>query len=211
MMRPLRWATLAGFAATVALAGCGGDSGVVAATKPTAATPTAQARRQLADARTPASAVARFWGSVQRGALPLSLSLYEPRVVSAVGIQTFAGMLTQQRQTTADTDLNILRVERVSGGQLVTAETVPAAGLKTTHSFFLRRPRSSQPGGWRIAYDTLSASGIQAFVQDVTQRSIDPSATAGRKALSAGDQAAALYRKAALGPAGSRPDGQSSR
>ena len=199
-------AALCGTAAVLALAGCGGDSGVEPAAAPKAATPSAQAQRQLADPRSPASAVKRFWDSIQNGALPLSLSLYEPRVVSAVGIAAFAGMLSDQRAASADTRLNILRVEDVAEGRLVTAEAVPKVGAKTRHSFFLRRARGEGPARWRIVYDTLSAAGIQSYVQTQTQRSIDPTSVPGRKAIAAGDQAAATYRQAALTPASRNGD-----
>lgn len=205
-LRPLTITALCGPIAAVTLIGCGG-SGVPPATTPKAASPTAAARRQLADSQSPAAAVARFWGSVQRGALPLSLSLYDPKVVSAVGLGTFAGMLNQQRVPALATQLKVLRIEHVAGGQLVTAEAVPTAGPKISHSFFLKRPETERRGPWRIVYDTLSAAAIGAYVQDQTQRSIDPAVTPGRKALSAGDAATAAYREAALGS----PKGAASR
>ncbi|MBW3609796.1 MAG: hypothetical protein KY463_15965, partial [Actinobacteria bacterium] len=133
-MRQIRgiWpATLVAAVSIVALAGCGGDSGVAPATNPKAATPSASAQRQLDDPRSPASTVMRFWDSIRHGALPLSLSLYEPRVVSAAGIATFAGMLQDQRAASVDTRLNVLGVEDVAGGRLVAAETVPKVGSKT--------------------------------------------------------------------------------
>ena len=208
----MRWITGAAptaacTAAAFLLGGCGGDSGVEPATAPKPSTPSAQVQRQLDDPRSPASTVKRFWDSMQNGALPLSLSLYEPRVVSAVGIATFAGMLADQRATYAETRLNILRVEDAANGRLVSAEAVPKVGLKTRHSFFLRRAGNTGAGRWRILYDTLSAAGIQSFVQTQIQRSVDPAAVPGRKAIAAGDQAAATYRNASLSPAPRRSDG----
>jgi hypothetical protein len=180
----------------IGLGGCGGSDS--AASKPVAARPSAEVRRQLTDSHSPAATVARFWGSIQRGALPLSLSLYEPNVVSAVGIGTFAGMLNQVRATAQAARLNVVRVETVSGGQLVTAQTIPKVGAVIGHSFYLRRVRGRR--AWRIAYDTVSAAAIQFYVQDQIQRSVNPAAAPGRKALSGGDKAAEAYRLAALVP-----------
>jgi hypothetical protein len=183
------------------LAGCGADAGVEPVATPKAATPTPEARRQLEDPRSPAATVMRFWNSIQTGALPQSLALYEPRVVSGVGIATFSGMLNDQRAVSADARLNVLSVDEGAGGQIVGAEVVPKAGAKTRHSFFLRRVGTAQPVRYRIVYDTLSAAGVPAYVQSKTQRSIDPTAVPGRKALAAGDRAAELYREVALAPA----------
>lgn len=188
----------------IALVGCGAASGVEPAGSPKAATPSAEARRQLDNPRSAASTVVRFWSSIQDGALPLSLSLYEPRVVSAVGIATFAGMLDDQRATAKDARLNVLRVNEVAGGRLIRAETVPKVGAKARHSFFLRRVGTEQPDRWRIVYDTLSAAGIQSYVQSQTQRAIDPSSAPGRTALSAADRAVETYRRASLAPAPTR-------
>ncbi len=186
-----------------ALAGCG-DAGIGAADRPKAAPASAEVRRQLSDRLSPASMVMRFWASIQHGALPLSLEIYEPRVVSAVGIPTFAGMLQAQRASAQDTRLNLLRIEDVAAGRLITAETVPKVGSKTRHTFFLRPVRGRRPVRWRIAYDTLSVGAIQTYVQTQTQRSVDPAAAPGRKAVAAGDAAADAYRRASLVPAPKR-------
>lgn len=212
-MKPLCHLAVIAFSAaaiTLPLGGCG-DSGVTAATTAKTATPAASVRRQLSDRRSPASTVARFWASIQEGALPLSLALYEPKVVAAVGLASFAGMLNEQRGTSAEARLNVLRVEDVADSRLVSAEAVPKVGPKTRHSFFLRRVPRRRPARWRIVYDTLSAGAIQAYVQNQTQRAIDPSAPPARKAVVAGDQAAATYRAASLGAARSADRRSTSR
>jgi hypothetical protein len=183
------------------LGGCAADSGVDPATSaPAPGKPTPAASQQLANPDSAASTVMKFWESVQRGALPLTLSLYEPRVVAAVGVPTFAGMLAQQRPVAEAARLNVLRVEGVSRGELITAETIPKAGPKVQHSFFLR-PRGRRSVRWRILYDTISAAAIPAYVQDQTQRSINPTAaTPSRSALAAADRVGEAYRRAALVP-----------
>lgn len=178
------------------VAGCGGgDAGVEPVAKPKAATPSPEARRAVADPSSAANVVARYWRSVQREELPLTLSLYSGPVVDAVGLLNFAGMLAAQRAATANARLNVLAIKTVAGGTLVTAEALPKTGAKVEHSFFLRR----QENGWRLLYDTLAAAGIRPYVQDQTQRGINPSAPApSARAVRAGDQALDRYRKAAL-------------
>jgi len=65
------------------------------------------------------------------------LALYEPPVVSGVGIATYAGMLDDERAESADARLNVLNVAEVAGGQLDGAEVVPVSAAKTQHSFSL--------------------------------------------------------------------------
>lgn len=176
--------------------GCGGgDAGVEPVAKPKAATPSPEARRAVANPSSAANVVVRYWRSIQREALPVSLSLYTGPVVDAVGLSNFAGMLAAQRSATVNVRLNVLSIQTVAGGTLVTAEALPKTGAKVEHSFFLRR----QENGWRLLYDTLAAAGIRQYVQDQTQRGINPNAPApSGRAVRAGDQALNTYRQSSL-------------
>jgi hypothetical protein len=176
--------------------GCGGgDSGVEPVTKPMAARPSAEARRAVADPGSAASVVIRYWQSIQREALPLSLSLYAPRVVDAVGLSNFAGMLAAQRATVRDVRLNIVGIQTAAGGRLVTAEALPETGAKVDHSFFLRK----QGNRWRVLYDTVAAAAIRPYVQDQIQRAINSNAAQpSTRAVQAGDRALDAYRRSSL-------------
>lgn len=178
--------------------GCAdGDSGVEPVAKPRAAQPSVAARRALADPGSAATVVARYWRSVQREALPLTLSLYARKVVEAVGLANFAGMLAAQRAAVRDVRLNILAIETFGEGRLVMAEALPKTGAKVEHTFFLRR----QDDRWRVLYDTLTAAAIGQYVQDQTQRSISAAATRpSTRAVNAGDRALQAYRQSALSP-----------
>lgn len=176
--------------------GCGGgDSGVEPVTKPTASRPSAEVRRAVADPGSAAAVVVQYWQSIQREALPLSLSLYAPRVVNAVGLSNFAGMLAAQRATVRDVRLNIIGIQTAAGGRLITAEALPETGAKVHHSFFLRK----QQNRWRVLYDTVAAAAIRPYVQDQIQRAIDSNAgQPSTRAVRAGDRALEAYRQSSL-------------
>lgn len=162
--------------------------------KPTAAQPSPQARRALARRDSAAAAAVAYWRSVQRGALPISLSLYATQVVDVVGLANFAGTLAAQRPLIRHSRLNVVHVEYVSNGSLITAEALPTTGPKTEHSFFLRK----QEDRWRVLYDTFTATAVQQFVTDQTQRSLNVKAPPSTPAVRAGDRALTAYRHSAL-------------
>lgn len=175
--------------------GCGaGDSGVEPVAKAKPAQPSREARQAVADPKSAASAVLRFWESIQRGALPVSLTLYTSQVVNEIGLANFAGMVAAQRPLIKDSRLSVTAIENVARDRLVSAEALPTVGAKTEHSFFLR----NQGSGWRVLYDTLTAAGIQQYAQDQVQRGIDPSAPATVRAIRAGDIALNTYRQSSL-------------
>lgn len=185
--------------ATVGLAllagACGGGSGGVSSEPPTPARPSAEVSAALRDPGSSPSAVRTFWRFLSIGALPGALEQYDERVVREVGIGTFAGMLANQQATLASTRLNPLTIENIAGGKLIVVESLPKVGAKTRYSFFLRK----RQGEWRIVYDTLSANGLQSFVQQSVQRGIDPSAERpAARSTKAGDDAVQIYRAVAL-------------
>jgi hypothetical protein len=176
--------------------GCGaGDSGVEPAVSSTAAQASPEARRAVADPASSASVVVHYWESIQRGALPSSLSIYSPSVIDAVGVTDFAGTLAAQRPLVNDSRLNVIAIDDAFGGNVIRAEELPKVGPKTEHSFFVRR----QQNRWRLLYDTLTAAGIQQYVQNQVQRGIDINAgePSGR-AIRAGDDALRAYRRSSL-------------
>lgn len=176
--------------------GCGDEgAGVEPAAEPRPARPSLAARRAMADPGSAATAVVRYWRSIQREALPLSLSLYAPSVIEAVGLDDFAGMLSAQRATVSNMRLNVIGYDSVGDGRLVTAEALPPIGPKVVHSFYVRR----QDDRWRVVYDTLAGAAIGPYVQTQTQRGINPNARQlSTRAIRAGDIAAAVYRRASL-------------
>jgi hypothetical protein len=134
----------------------------------------------------------QYWQSIQRQALASSLSLYAPRVVAAIGLSTFAGLLAKERDTARAARLNIIGIETVAGGRLVTAEMLPTVGAKVVHTFFLRRPMKR----WRIMYDTVLAQAIRSYVQGLVQRGIDRyAARPSVRAVRAGNRAIEAYRR----------------
>lgn len=140
----------------------------------------------------------RYWQSIQREALPLSLSLYSPKVVESVGLANFAGMLAAQRAAVRGMRLSIIGTESVANGRLVTAEALPKTGPKIEHTFFLRRTGDR----WRVRYDTLAAAGIRQYVQDQAQRRVNANAPRpSTRAVEAGDLALDAYRLSSLSPA----------
>lgn len=136
-----------------------------------------------------------FWRFVQVGAIPAAFASYDARVIKAVGLGDFAGMLAAQTPNIERTRLNPLIADRVAGGLLVIRRGSPPDRSQVA-LLVLPRP-SRRPTTHRLRQ--FASAALQASAQGAAQRSIDAStAEPSTRAVAAGDAAISKYRLAAL-------------
>lgn len=151
-----------------------------------------------------AGAVARtLVRDVRDGAGPAVVPAYDGRILERVGISNVIGALESVRQITQQTTPVVVRQRRATYGELVVVRLLRSEGKDSNHAFVLRR----QGGRWVIAYDSLLAEGLQAYVPGA--RSKDP-AKPSRAAIKAAARAVTALKLAARMPRAKRPSAEES-
>lgn len=138
---------------------------------------------------------------VRDGAGPILLPAYDSRILERVGVSNVIGALESVRQITQLTTPVLVRERRATHGQLVVLRLLRQEGEDRNYAFLLRR----QGGRWVVAYDSLLAEGVRAYVQGATAK--DPGKPS-KSAIKAGERAVSELKLAARNPRADRPRAQ---
>jgi hypothetical protein len=134
----------------------------------------------------PRQAVIRLWYLAQAGH-PNVTSMYEPAVQQSVGLPELIGAFSLARSTFAVAWPRVVKVVPGAAGTTVDVLAFTKGAPPARETFVLRRRRSD----WRIAYDSLLATWLEAYVQSVHDAGAPAPSKAGR---AAGLQASKRYR-----------------
>jgi len=161
--------------AALAVTGCASDQEKAATDKAPLTTATdandsAQTTvgSDLEKTRSAGATALTFIRDVRDGAGPVLLPAYDSRITQRIGTSNMIGALESVRQAVQQTTPGVARQRSAMSGELVTLRLRREEGKNIMSSFLLRR----QGGKWIIAYDSLLAEGLRAYVQ--TDRANDP-------------------------------------
>lgn len=153
---------------------------------PLGALVTAPQQRRSTAART----VKTLWRFEQAGALPAVPTLYDPRIVAAIGEKKLLAALSIYQPNFAGWAVAFAPPEASSLGKVVIATVTDVTGKANHYSYIvIRRGRD-----WVVAYDSMLTGALTQAAQSAVQNTIDPyAARLSPRAIRAGIAAQHAY------------------
>jgi hypothetical protein len=183
--------SVAAAAATIALAGCGGNSGDKATSTSkatggpgsTAASTTDETAGRPLDASGPEATVREMTRLLGSGVVPGAALLYDQRLSKAVGRDIFIAAIRQVAGAYAQSKVQITGKRRTSAGTILLVKRLAGKNPPVAASYIVRRAGDS----WKIVYDSFLSDSVLAVATQRRQREIDPKAARpGPRAIASG-------------------------